>query len=67
MADPLTPTSRGVDIGFNSVATGGMDIVSDSAQYHDFTFINTDYKGRVAYSSTNNDLRCILTVAQHRH
>ena len=54
---PLTPTSRGVYIGLDSIATGGIEIVTDTNQYIDFTTINSDYKGRITYSSTNNDFK----------
>ena len=54
---PLTPTSRGVYFGLDSIATGGIEIVTDTNQYIDFTTINSDYKGRITYSSTNNDFK----------
>ena len=44
---PLTPTSRGIYIGLDSVATGGIDIVTDINQYIVFTTANSDYKGRI--------------------
>ena len=39
---PSSHSSRGVFIGLDSVATGGIDIVSDGNQYIDFTTLNND-------------------------
>ena len=61
---PSSHSSRGVFIGLDSVATGGIDIVADSNQYIDFTTTNNDFRGRVAYNTTNNDLKiCMLMGA----
>ena len=54
---PLTPTSRGVYIGVDSVATGWIEIVTATHQYTDFTTVNSGYKSRITYNSTNNDFK----------
>ena len=44
-------------MGLDSVATVDIEIMSDFVQYIELTTINTDYQGRITYSSTNNDLK----------
>ena len=68
-----TPTRRGVYMGLDSTASGGIEICTDMNQYIDFTTMSNDYRGRINYITTNNDLKMYvngsatpsLTLKQH--
>ena len=47
---PTLPTVVGVHIGLDTAAARGIEILASRAQYTDFTIINSDYKGMMAYS-----------------
>ena len=44
-------------MGLDSTTTGGIEICADTIQYIVFTTTNTDFKGRMIYNTTTNDLR----------
>ena len=57
--DVTVPESRGIYLGLDSDAAGGIDICADTNQYIDFTTMLRTYKGRLTYNVTNNDLKCM--------
>ena len=57
--DVTVPESRGIYLGLDSDAAGGIDICADTNQYIDFTTMLNNYRGRLIYNATNNDLKCI--------
>ena len=68
-----TPKSRGVYLGLDSTASGGIEICTDMNQYIDFTTMSNDYRGRINYNTTNNDFKMyvngkcntIINIKQH--
>ena len=55
--DVTAPSSRGIYLGLDSDAAGGIDICADTNQYIDFTTLNNNYRGRLIYNNTNNDFK----------
>ena len=51
------PDSRGIYLGLDSNAAGGIDICADTNQYIDFTTMTSNYRGRLIYKTTNNDFK----------
>ena len=51
------PESRGIYMGLDSGAAGGIDICADTNQYIVFTTMLKTYKGRLIYNVTNNDFK----------
>ena len=44
-------------MGLDSTAPGGIEICADTYQYIDSTTMSNDYRGRINYTTTNNDLK----------
>ena len=51
------PESRGIYMGLDSDAAGGIDICADTNHYIDFTTLLYNYKGRLIYNATNNEFK----------
>ena len=51
---PTQPTVAGVYIRLDSAAAGGMEICCSASAYIDFTTINSDFRGRLIYTHSDN-------------
>ncbi|MFM7984819.1 MAG: hypothetical protein ACKPKO_36410, partial [Candidatus Fonsibacter sp.] len=58
---PAAPATAGVYIGLDSGNTAGrMEISASSLPYIDFTTPSVDYKGRILYDHSTNELRIFV-------
>ena len=51
-----SPTRRGVYMGLQSTAPGGIEICTDMNHYIDCTTMGNDYRRRTKFNTTDNDL-----------
>ena len=54
------PESRGIYMGLDSDAAGGIDVCADTNQYTDFTTMLNNYKGRIIKMRQTMILKCML-------
>ena len=54
------PDSKGIFIGLDSDAAGGIDICADANQYIDLTTMLSNYKRILIYNATNDDFQMQL-------